>query len=271
MVVAPTPPGAAARRGGRGRPRRRVVLVAGGVLVLAVAVVGYLLTSGIFDEPEVATGALVAAVDIAPGTVVAGSDFTFVEADLGAVPHVPWSPEAPSLFEGLVSVGRIAAGMPVVEAMFRTSSRPRSRTSWRSPWSWTSPPLPARSSRATWSCSWTPAPPPPSRTRDGPGRSSPPWELQQFDGSATRLFVQPEEWVFWSNLAVDLGAAPQVLPVPLGGDAEEMTARLTEAWQADHAAELALFAAAAAELEAAAVEPAPGPASWRSSWNWTSA
>jgi len=61
------------------------------------------------------------------------------------------------------------------------------------------------------------------------------------------------------NLAVDLGPAPQVLPVPLGGDAEEMTARLNEAWQADHAAELALFAAAAAELEAAAVEPAPRP------------
>jgi len=235
------------------------VLVAGGVLVLAVAVVGYLLTSGIFDEPEAATGALVAAVDIAPGTVVAGSDFTFVEADLGAVPHVPWSPEAPSLFEGLVSVGRIAAGMPVVEAMFRTLQSAPFEDELEVTVELDLSATPSEVVEGDLVLLVDPGAPPTVEDEGRPRAVIAALELQQFDGSATRLFVQPEEWVFWSNLAVDLGAAPQVLPVPLGGDAEEMTARLNEAWQADHAAELALFAAAAAELEAAAVEPAPRP------------
>ena len=55
-------------------------------------------------------------------------------------------------------------------------------------------------------------------------------ELENFDGTAMRLFVPPEEWLTWQSLPERLGASPMVLPVPDGTDIDDMTERLNREW-----------------------------------------
>ena len=55
--------------------------------------------------------------------------------------------------------------------------------------------------------------------------------LENFDGSSMRVFASPEEWIIWRSLPAALGATPMILPIPLGGDAEEFAQRNNEIWQ----------------------------------------
>ena len=55
--------------------------------------------------------------------------------------------------------------------------------------------------------------------------------LENFDGTAMRLFVPPEQWVQWQKLSDDLGASPMVLPIPDGTDVDEMVQRLNIEWE----------------------------------------
>ena len=258
MVIAPNPAEATVRRAGRGRSRKRIVLVAAGGLVLIIAVVGYLLTSDIFED-EPAAGVLVTAVDIAPGAVVSSTDFTVADVTLGGLPHIPWSPEAPFLFEGLVALGPLPAGLPVVDSMFRTRQAAplddELEVVLELDLSATAGEVLEGDAVLLVDPGLAPGP-------EGEGR--PPavlstLVLEHFDGSATRLFVPPEEWAYWVGLNEALGAAPQVLPVPLGGDPEDMATRLNEAWAATYALEVEALRAVAAALAAELVVPVAGP------------
>ena len=57
-------------------------------------------------------------------------------------------------------------------------------------------------------------------------------ELQNYNGGQMQMFVGPEDWLYWRSLPEDLGAAPMVLPVAAGSDAEDMTGRLNTQWHA---------------------------------------
>ena len=59
-------------------------------------------------------------------------------------------------------------------------------------------------------------------------------ELVNFDGAAMRLVVPLSEWLEWFEwvrLPEELGAAPIILPLPEGADADNETARLNEEWR----------------------------------------
>ncbi len=73
-------------------------------------------------------------------------------------------------------------------------------------------------------------------SRDDPGRVRKvirTLKLENFDGSAMRLFVPPEEWIAWQVLPEELGASPMILPIPPGTDIDDMTRRLNSEWNAE--------------------------------------
>ena len=57
------------------------------------------------------------------------------------------------------------------------------------------------------------------------------FELQNFDGEQMRLFISPEEWLYWRSLPEELGAAPMILPVAQGTDIDDITERLNAQWR----------------------------------------
>ena len=59
-----------------------------------------------------------------------------------------------------------------------------------------------------------------------------PLRLENFDGSAIRLFVPPADWAVWRALPAELGGAPMVVPVPEGSDPADMVRRLDAGWLA---------------------------------------
>ena len=56
-------------------------------------------------------------------------------------------------------------------------------------------------------------------------------ELDNYADGQMRMFVPPEEWLYWRSLPGDLGAAPMVLPVAEGTDTDDMAARLDAEWR----------------------------------------
>ena len=57
-------------------------------------------------------------------------------------------------------------------------------------------------------------------------------ELINYAGGQMQMFVGPEEWLYWRSLPADLGAAPMVLPVPVGSDVDDLIERLNAEWHA---------------------------------------
>ena len=241
-----------ARRTGSGGGRR-VLFILLGLVVLLASVAGFYLTSDAFDER---TEVLVAAVDIAAGAVATAPDFRSELANLGGIPHVPWTPDAPFAFDGLVAVEAIAAGSVVTGDMFILPD--------------TVPLDDQLEVFVPLDTSFSVTPVQPGDTvllvdpgvepsAEGPGRPRQAMrslELDDFNDGSLRLLVPPEEWAEWRDLPELLGANPQVLPVSLGGDPDDMAQRLNAIWQADWAA--AVEAATPVVVEVPP-EPAPGP------------
>ena len=247
----PATAGRARRTGSVGG--RRVLFILLGLVVLLGSVAGFYLTSDAFDER---TEVLVAAVDIAAGAVATAPDFRSELANLGGIPHVPWTPDAPFAFDGLVAVEAIAAGSVVTGDMFILPD--------------TVPLDDQLEVFVPLDTSFSVTPVQPGDTvllvdpgvepsAEGPGRPRQAMrslELDDFNDGSLRLLVPPEEWAAWRDLPERLGANPQVLPVSLGGDADDMAQRLNAIWQADWAA--AVEAATPVVVEVPP-EPAPGP------------
>ena len=57
-------------------------------------------------------------------------------------------------------------------------------------------------------------------------------ELENYADGQMQMFVGPEEWLWWRSLPDDLGAAPMVLPVPVGTDVDDIIERLNAQWHA---------------------------------------
>ena len=73
-------------------------------------------------------------------------------------------------------------------------------------------------------------------TREDPGRQREVLRtilLENFNGSAMRMFTTPEEWIAWQSLPTELGASPMLLPIPQGTDIDDMTSRLNAEWKAE--------------------------------------
>lgn len=241
----PGEPVAVATTGSSGS-RRPLLLVLLGVLVLLGGVAGYLLTSGFFEEPQ---QVLVAAVDIPRGATVSAGDLAGARLDLGGIPHIAWSPMAVGALSGLVALAPIPAGAVVHGDLFFDPAAAPSGEDLEVIVPLDTSLVPTPPQRGDLVLLVDPGAPP---AEGDPGRPRQvfQWlELRDFDGSSMRMFVPPAEWARWRDVHTALGSAPQVLPVPLGGDPEAMARSLNEVWAAEWEA--------AAQLVEASLPAAP--------------
>ena len=223
------------------------MLVLLGVLVLLGGAAGYLFTSGFFDEPQ---RVLVATADIPRGGTVSAGDLAGVSVDIGGIPHIAWSPVAAGALDGLVALAPIPAGAVVHGGMFFDPAVAPSGEDLEVivPLDTTLVPTPPR--RGDLVLLVDPGAPPAAGDPGRPRQVFQWLELRDFDGGSMRLFVPPQEWVQWRDMHTALGSAPQVLPVPPGGDPEAMARSLNEVWAAAWEAE-------AQRVEASLPEPEP--------------
>ena len=235
---------------------RRVLFILLGLVVLLGSVAGFYLTSGAFDERS---EVLVTAVAIEEGAVVSALDFRSESADLGDIPHVPFTPQAPLAFEGLVATEAIPAGSVVTADMFLFPDA--------------APVSDQLEVVVALDTSYSDTPvnqgdtvllidPGVEPTAANPGRprlAMRALELDDFDGSVVRLWVPPEEWAEWRSLPDVLGATPQVLPVALGGDAADLAGRLNAIWRDEWLAAVEAATPVVVPEPEPEPEPAPGP------------
>lgn len=62
--------------------------------------------------------------------------------------------------------------------------------------------------------------------------------IQNYSEGRMRLFLPPEEWIFWHTLPDELGGAPMVLPVAPGTDEVQFADVLDEQWRVTYEAAL---------------------------------
>ena len=86
---------------------KRLLFIIAGVFVLVGSVGGFYLTSDAFEER---VPVLVAAREIAAGETLTAADFGSELMITGAVPHVPWTADAPLFFDGKVVLELIPLG-----------------------------------------------------------------------------------------------------------------------------------------------------------------
>lgn len=242
-----------ARGGGLSASGRRILFILLGLLILLGSVAGFYFTSDAFDDR---TDVLVTAVDIAPGAVVSAPDFEAASAVMGDIPHIPWTPDAPLAFDGWVAVEAVAAGSVVTPEMFifpeTTPVDDQLEVILPLDLSYSVTPVQAGDTVLL----IDPGVVPTVGDLGRPRRVIRALELNDFDGESVRLLVPPEEWTEWRALPEILGASPQVLPVSLGGDPEDVARRLDTIWTAAY---LAGVAAVTPEIIEEPPEPAPGP------------
>ncbi|WP_419856043.1 SAF domain-containing protein [Candidatus Poriferisodalis sp.] len=211
---------------------RRVLLALLGVVLLAGSTAGFYFTADAFDER---IRVVVAAEPIAQGHILSARDLTSAEAHLGGIPYIEWTADAPAALSGFAVSDHIPAGGLVGPHMLvPASSEPiGDELEVVVPLDTTLAPSGAFEGDLALLIDPGVAP-----SGDGQGRPRSVirlLELRGFDGTSVRLFVPPEEWVWWRALPATLGATPMALPVPLGGDAADLTARLDALWAVEHA------------------------------------
>lgn len=222
------------------RAAKRALVGLAGLVLMAASVAGFWATAAAFDQ-RIAVA--VAARDLPRGHVLTAADLSSAEVLLGDVPHVVWSHGTAEALAGLALERALPAGSLVTADMLVEPSVGAFGDALEVV-------VPVDTSLS------------PSGVHEGdtvllidpgvapshqqPGRRRSvirSLALAGFDGSSMRLFVPPAEWVWWRALPAELGAAPMVLPVPLGGDAAALAADLDELWAASY------------EREAAALHP----------------
>lgn len=207
-----------------------------GLVLMAASVTGFWATAAAFDQR---IAAVVAARDLPQGHVLGVGDLTSAEVLLGDVPHLRWTDGTPEALAGLAIAHAVPAGSLVgahllvepsvgafgdaleVVVQIDTSLAPSGVREGET--------VLLVDPGAT-----------PSLERAGRPRSViRTLDLASFDGAAMRLFVPPAEWVRWRALPAELGAAPMVLPVPLGGDPAGLATELDALWAASYSQEAA--------------------------------
>lgn len=211
---------------------KRVLMGIAGVVLLGGSVAGFWRTADAFDER---TQVVVAASDIAAGQVLAITDVTWADALLDGIAHIAWTPDTAQGLAGLTVAGPIPAGTLVSPHLLvaAPSGPVGDELEVVVPLDAILAPSGVGEGETVLLVDPGVAP-----SGDGPGRPRSvlrPLVLRGFDGSSMRLFVPPEQWAWWRGLPAVLGASPMVLPVPLGGDAADLAARLDAVWAAEHA------------------------------------
>ena len=252
----PSPAAARAKRTRRQMPEstKRILLIIAGVFVLAVSVLGFYLTSDAFDDRS---AALVAARPIEVGETLSSADFGSDLVLVGSIPHIPWTPDAPFVFEGMVALQPIPAGSLVLYDMFIAAETVPVGVELEVI-------VPLDLSLVTGADGVfegeevllvDPGAEPVEGDEGRPRRVVRQYELTNFDGSQMRLFLPPEEWAEWEALLEDVGGALMVVDLGLGAEATETTERLDAVWQ-DQWSEAVQEVALAVEVD---VEPEAGP------------
>jgi hypothetical protein len=211
---------------------RRILLATLGLALLAGSIVGFYLTADAFDDR---IGVVVAAEPIAQGHVLSPGNLTSAEVRLGDIPYIEWTSDAAAALSGFAVSDHIPAGGLVGPHMLVPASSEPIGDELEVVVPLDTSLAPSGAFEGDLALLIDPGVTP---SGDGPGRPRSVirlLELRSFDGSSVRLFVPPEEWVWWRALPHALGATPLALPVPLGGDAADLTARLDTLWAAEHA------------------------------------
>ncbi|WP_419864199.1 SAF domain-containing protein [Candidatus Poriferisodalis sp.] len=234
---------------------KRLLFVAGGVVVAAASVAGFWYSADAFDERA---PVLVAARDIAAGDTLSVSDLTSASLVLGtAVPHEPWTDDAPLSYEGMVATQPIPAGGLVRFEMVRAAGSGAEGSELEVV-------VPLDLSLAAQEVAdgdmvllVDPGQEPAEADDGRPRQVALASTLANFDGGSMRLYVPPEEWAQWEALLEEAGGALMVVPLGDGGDAVELAARLDAVWRAQWADAVDEIAAAEAE-EREAFQGGPG-------------
>ena len=208
----------------------------GGLALLAASVLGFWATAEAFDGR---VAVVVASRDLAEGHVLAGSDLAPAEVLVGDVPHIVWTDDAAQALAGLAVGHGLPAGSLLAVHLLVEPSVGAFGDALEVVVPLDASLAPSGVGEGDTVLLIDPGAAP-THARPGRPRSViDTLELAGFDGSAMRLFVPPAEWVQWRALPAELGAAPMVLPVPLGGDPAALAADLDELWAASYSGEAA--------------------------------
>ncbi len=248
-----SPAAAPARRTRRQLPEstKRLLFIIGGGFVLVASVMGFYLTSDAFDDRA---PVLVAARPISVGETLSTADFASDLVIAGSIPHEPWTPDAPLVFDGMVAVVPIPAGALVRPDMFIEAE--------------TAPVgveleviVPLDLSLVTDEVSEgelvllvDPGVEPALGDQGRPRRVVRQFKLTNFDGAQMRLFLPPEEWAQWLGLLEAVGGTLMVEDLGLGAEPEETIQRLDAVWSEQWSEVVQEIALAAPEAE-----PRAGP------------
>lgn len=202
---------------------------------MAASVLGFWWTAAAFDER---VAVVVAARDLPRGHVLSASDLAPAEVLLDDVPHIAWT-AADEALAGLAVESFVPAGALIGAHLLAEPSLGAFGDALEVVVPVDASLAPSGASEGDTVLLIDPGVAPSSTGAGRPRSVIGTLELASFDGSAMRLFVPPEEWVWWRDLPGELGAPPMVLPVPLGGDAEALAAELDRVWAAGFEAEVA--------------------------------
>ena len=230
---------------------KRLIFVIAGLFVLVGSVAGFYLTSDAFDER---VAVLVAARDIDAGETLTAADFGSDLVVVGAIPHVPWTLDAPSAFEGTVALQAIPAGALVRYEMLVEAATLLDGVGLEVI-------VPLDLSLASDKIAEgkpvllvDPGVDPVEGDEGRPRQVVRQFRLTGFDGSQMRLLLPPEEWAQWEALLEDVGGTLMVVDLEAGTDEEETMRRLDTVWAAQWAAKVEEVAESIA-----AAEPEAGP------------
>ena len=249
----PAPSAAAAEKARRQMPEstKRLLLIVAGLLVLVGSVAGFYLTSDAFDER---VAVLVAARDIDVGETLVAGDFSSDLVVVGAIPYVPWTPDAPSLFEGTVALRAIPGGALVRDEMLAEAETLLDGVGLEVIVPLDLSLAPDDVSEGKSVLLVDPGVAPVEGDEGRPRRVVRQFRLTGFAGKQMRLLLPPEEWAQWEALLEDVGGTLMVVEPEAGADEEETMRRLDTVWAAQWAAKVE-------EVEASveAAEPEAGP------------
>ena len=254
-VAAEAQPEAATGRRARAQmpvSTRRILLIILGVFVLAGSVAGFYFVSDAFDKR---TPVLVAAVDIQKGDTVGAGHFTSDSAVMGSIPHIAYTPDAQLAFDGFTASQSIPAGTVILGDMFIPPTLPGPGDLELTVLFDTS----LLTSPAFNGDTVLIVAPGVEPTAEDPGRPQEAIDtlvLSNYQDGSMTMFFSPEELgerSAWKLLPEVIGAAPQIMLVPLGADPEEFARLINAAWLSEWETRAA---AAALLAEQSQAEPA---------------
>ena len=206
--------------------RKRVVLVAA-VLLMAASVGGFVYAASATNRT---VEILVAATDIAKGDTLSADSFASASANIGTIAHIPWSPDAPAAFAGLVAAQPIPAGGLIVAEMLLDPDAGGTDVEFQIHVPIDTAMVIGEVSDGDSVLLVDPGEEPAGRNPGRPRSVIRPFDLRSFDGSAMVLNVPPEEWLQWRALLAQVGGTLMVLPYSAAADPDEVTARVEAVW-----------------------------------------